>query len=420
MDESLQDVFQGRPWSVGGVIRGLDSTIDDEGRPLGERRAPSDAKVGVQIVLKQCPYEDERLGKPMNVSALAQIARHFDGVLADLGAFASRRRGAPGWMALLPAIMDQLAAPATWMLRAGPGTTTVPAKHAAGHKLAAGFFGVLRSLIELEALGVERPISVPDFVGFVHERGVLVGASESCAGPPNMIQEATQALLHGVSPTGGPLARWRIEVSQLLTDQVALGLAWELYDRAVSTLLLVEEVGRDQMVARNGYMAKILDREIQRLREAGLVDRRNVSFERLVPPNESELRAALTTPPTQPDGDAVATLVELHGHDDGAVTLSDPSSLVPIARCFVEWLAILRLVKRALWRREMLLREALGRSVEGPVRLESTVFPRPRALRIFEAIIGHKVVCEPGPDPSLVLRNHNRSVGIELLSQTDR
>ena len=55
---------------------------DDEGRPLGEHRAPPGARAGVAMETTACPYRGTRLNhpNPMNVSALRPTRRHWDSV----------------------------------------------------------------------------------------------------------------------------------------------------------------------------------------------------------------------------------------------------------------------------------------------------------------------------------------------------
>jgi hypothetical protein len=69
--------------------------VDESGRPLGERYLPPGALAGVELRMVRCPYRDARLGRPMNVSALAPIARGWSQVLSLVGAlraaYAERR-----------------------------------------------------------------------------------------------------------------------------------------------------------------------------------------------------------------------------------------------------------------------------------------------------------------------------------------
>lgn len=56
---------------------------DDGGRPLGEHRAPPDARAGVAMETTVCRYCGTRLHdpNPMNVSALRPLRCHWDSVM---------------------------------------------------------------------------------------------------------------------------------------------------------------------------------------------------------------------------------------------------------------------------------------------------------------------------------------------------
>ena len=101
------------PWAFSQLIAGLDDVLDEEGRPLAERRAPSALKDGVPMELGPCPYADSRQGEPMNLSALEQITRHLKPVFRELRAFhAALPAGSPSHDRMFLAVLDQLAGPA--------------------------------------------------------------------------------------------------------------------------------------------------------------------------------------------------------------------------------------------------------------------------------------------------------------------
>jgi hypothetical protein len=314
---------------------------------------------------------------------------------------------------VLAAVVDQLAGPARHLLCARDPRGPVPARAAVGHKLAAGYYGVVRSLIRLEALREPRPVTVPGLLAFVSEQRALLGASEACAGPPAMIERASGVLLHGdPRVTRGRVGR-RERVAELLTTQILLGVAWELFDAIESRELLFGTIGRARMTPRNPFMAQVLDGHVRALREQGWSGPRPVDFETLVPEREGALRSLLAEPADQGRAaprSAVAAVVELYAHGEGAVILDDLDHVELLADRLVRYLSALQELRSALWRVEHELRAELDYPLEVEVRFEPTVLPTPRALALFEAIVGHRLQSASGPDATTVLRNHRRSI----------
>ena len=410
MHTSLSDAIAGNAWSVAGVVRDLELILDDEGRPLSERRAPSVVKVGVPMVLKACPYPDERKGVEMNVSALAQITRYLDPVLAEIAGF--RQASAiepPRWEHVLAVILDQLAGPATFLLQKRDTKGPVPALRSVGHKLAAGFYGVVRGLLELDACGQGRPVTVSGLMGFVTERKFLVGASEACAGPRNMIENATAVLIDGQYESTTKIDRLRIQVAQTLAQQVALGLAWELFDRQQATLLVLREIGRENLHPRNFYVEQILDKHVAALSDDGDM---SIDYAVLVDEEELQLRAMLGSDIVRdsPLQDEVMRLCELCAHDEGGIRMSQSQFHVVLARRAMHCLRVYQVLLSALVRKERALRALLGYDPNVPVKFETTVLPHSKTFKIVEAILGHRVECEPMLDPTVTVRNHRRSL----------
>ena len=75
MSKSLVEALSEGAWSVSAVVFDLNDIVDNEGRPVSERRADAAARAGVEMEMRQCPYAGIRHDKWMNVSALAQISR---------------------------------------------------------------------------------------------------------------------------------------------------------------------------------------------------------------------------------------------------------------------------------------------------------------------------------------------------------
>lgn len=412
---ALEQALSGQPWSVGSVVRGLDPVLDDEGRPLGERRAPSAAKQGVPIVLRGCPYHDERKGVPMNVSALAQVTRHQERVLAELSAFVAHTDGA-GWTGALEAVVHLLSAPALSLLSERDAGAVIRAEHAVGHKLAAGFYGVVRDLVARDALGAPVPVTADAMCAVVRAERALFGASEVCAGAPNMLVRATRVLLgeervgEGGQPT--PVAR---AVASALTRQVLAGLAWELVDRVAAHALLHRDPGHAHMRPRNHFMAARLDEHVSALADAATGAARPLAVPQLGELlREPSLRSAfaLALPPI--DDPDVCVVLGLFEHGDQAVELDQPCARQQVARTCVGMLRTYASLLRYQWEQEMALRAALGFSPAASVHFDPSVLQRGRCALLFEALSGHRIHTEPGPAPQITLRNHKRAVSFQV------
>ncbi len=263
------------PFAISDLLFGLSSLRDSEGRPVGERRAPSDAKAGVEMVLKPCPYHDSRKGEAMNVSALAQITRHLGSVLDDIAAFRQAQPApASNWRAAFGAVIDQLFAPgrdALDSLRVEGHVRPTPAPLAVGHKLAAGYFGVVSALLKDELSGQSHPFSVDHFLEYVTATRALHGASEVCGGPPNMIERATVTLLTPDSSNhcAADYAD-RIAVADLLAEQIICGLEYQLLDHTLEYRLF--ELLGSEVHCRNHFIAEqyqCRQRELEHARSLG-------------------------------------------------------------------------------------------------------------------------------------------------------
>lgn len=237
MSKSYINALAGRPWSLSELVFDLDDCLDDEGRPVSERRAKMAVRAGVEMDMRVCPYADKRQGQWMNASALSQVSVHYNAVMAELLAFrrAQQAAGDEGWPAIQAAVTDLLLQPVLARLQLGPQASAgrIPAQAAVAHKLGAGFFGILRSVHDRHASGLDLPCNVDGFLEFVERRDALIGAAEVCAGSPQMIRRACIGLFDA-EPAGhaggmeiGPA---RLAVSRLLVLQVAVGTCWRLFD----------------------------------------------------------------------------------------------------------------------------------------------------------------------------------------------
>ncbi|MEZ4363218.1 MAG: hypothetical protein R3B48_23790 [Kofleriaceae bacterium] len=401
--DPLHAALTQQPWTYTAVVLGLDHIHDVNGRPLGERRAPAEARRDVPLELVACPYRDERKGRLMNRSALEPTVRALPEVAADVAAVhVALPADLTGWPRMLAVVLDQLAAPARFLLDARRDDVKVPALLAAAHKLAAGYFGALRALLrDLAAeLGPAAECSAAGFLSYVRERGSLIGASEVCAGTPRHIELLTRLFVGGAQELGAAadsarrasLVPGRLALAQLVASQVQLGIEWSVFDELVERELLVEAHARGQLRPRTAFLA---DRLAERVAE---LEAR--------PCPGSRLRGAPDEAATAAEAEIVHQLL---GYDDAALRL-DPELRVRYAQRFADAIARYRRLIAEQERLEREVRGALGYPVELEVPLNPLLCPRPRSLEWLEAFSGHRLQRRAAPREHLVLRNHRRTV----------
>ena len=260
MSKNLVDALNGGAWSVSAVIFDLNDMLDDEGRPISERRANAAVRAGVEMDMRECPYAGIRHGRLMNTSALAQVSHHYNPVMGEIAAFRRQTAGKDAtWSDILAAILDPLARPAVHLLQQRNARGPVPAQVAVGHKLAAGFFGVMRTLHERLALGADLPVSTEAFLDLVEETGALVGPAEACAGSPQMLRKASTILVEGGTANETTLDQARLDMARCLGQQVQLGIFWQLYDRRH----VWELIRGQRLVPCNIFLMRKLERAME-------------------------------------------------------------------------------------------------------------------------------------------------------------
>ncbi len=390
MSRSLEDALNENPWSVSAIVFDLDDMLDDEGRPVSERRADAAARVGVEMEMRQCPFAGIRHDKWMNVSALAQITRYYQDILAEMAAFRRQPKGANAtWEDILACIVELLAGPAIYLLQQRDRTGPVPARIAVGHKLAAGYFGVMRGLHERLAVGADIPMTVDTLLGLVDEMDALVGASEVCAGSPQMIRNATRALLEGTADDYLEIDPQRLDVARCLASQVQLGIFWRLHDN-VHFWSLIRGEFREHLAPFNKFLE-------QKLERAGndmdvLAPRRpdgNMLPEALDTQQRNKLVAALNDvadPQTLQEDFHTAT--ELLNQPGSAIGYNGDTEL--FAQCVANYLNTYRLFEAELSRIELELRNLLGFPSATPICLGTAVFPTAKSLPWYELILGRR------------------------------
>lgn len=172
--------------------------LDGDGRPLGEISSPLYDPQRTEVVA--CPYADGRRGRPMNLSALRQLAEPWPAILATV-----RHLAGPA-----PTVhrvwWTSLAGTAAPLLVDGP----VPVAISALYKAALGLSQVTSSLLlaadgvadtPFAALGDERA-----FFAFLDEGQWLHGQQQVCAGSAPQIREMAAALAGGPPLAGAILA----------------------------------------------------------------------------------------------------------------------------------------------------------------------------------------------------------------------
>jgi len=388
MSKSLVDALNGRAWSVSSVIFDLNDMVDDEKRPISERRADAVVRAGVEMDMRQCPYSGSRHNGWMNMSALAQVARFYNAVLAEIIAFRREPEGQQAtWTDILAGVVDQLARPAIYLLQERNEEGPVPVHHAVGHKLGAGLFGVMRSLHERLAAGEQMPVTADSFLKLLDDTDALVGASEVCAGSPQMIRKISTALIEGDPDGSVTLDRLRFDLARRLALQVQVGIFWRLYDHVHLGALLRGEF-RAHLKPATGFMARKLDTACQ-----------DKDMATAPPPHSAALPGMLGATVRQRLVEALNDAVDPQALEQDRRTalelLGQPGNVIGydgdtarLALRVAQYLHTRRVFVEELSKIELELRGLLGFPVDAPIHLGAAVFPTPHALPWYECILG--------------------------------
>lgn len=424
MNEDLDAALSARPWSMIGLVNGFESFVDEERRPLFERRAPVGIREGVPMVVKACPYQDERYGRAMNISALEQIIAYLPDSESDIASFRKLLpQGPPSWPRFSLAVMDQMAQPAVYSLlnqnRSGP----VPTRMAVGFKVAVGYSKPTWDLLELDLIGQGREPTIDTLIEIVHERRFFVGAREVCAGPTNMVVRVAEALMRGEDENAAPANPMRLTIAEALTMQLQLGIAWRIFDRYVERRMLLQDLGRSRLHPRTPYLVRTLDERFAEYDQASQPfagdGRASIPGLSVLP---SELRAPIEaaieiTEGKRPHNAAMVNLFEaLLGDEEGAMKLLDRTLDHVLAHRFAELMAGYRAFATAHCALELRIRESLGWQGNEGIRLDSSIFPRSRTLNWFELMLGYRLRYGDNPLDDLKLRCMNRTVPLPAWS----
>ena len=391
MSKSLESAIQGNAWSVAGVIFDLDDMLDDEGRPVSERRADAETRAGVEMDIRECPYHDVRYGRLMNKSALNQVGKHYNEVLEEVALLRARLGGAEAtWSDIFAVVLDQLARPAIYLLEKRDTEGPVPARAAVSHKLGAGFFSIMRTLHERIAQGFDLPVFSGDFRSLIEETGALLGASEACAGPPKMIWAASAALVDGKTVDGKTVDANRVCIARCLGLQVQLGIFWRLYD-ATHLWAIVRGDIRPHLKPWNDYLKLQLERSGKELAATPPKRPRGSALpEALDNASRRNLRMAIEEESSKQDVaedvDAVSQLLA----EGGSVIAFDGNNDELSLRIAL-YLNAYRRFHAHISGLEQELRNHLGYPADAPISLGSAIFPGAKALSWYERILGRRM-----------------------------
>lgn len=398
--------------SLGELLFSMDDVHDEEGRPLGERRASSRAKEGCPMELVPCPYPDERHGISMHQSALEQIRGYLKPVLRDIASFhGTLPPEVGGWRRMVLAILDQLSGPAVHVLRGG--ARPVPARLAVGYKLAAGFFDVSKHLLRRELIGEARPPTASRFLELVKDERALIGASEVCAGPPKLIRRATEVLLAGDVEEGGAADPRRREVAERLAHQLVLATTWKIFDAAAEAELLRCCAG--EVEPANPFIADKLAARMRELDAADPPSGRVCSESPIAwvpPPHRDPLLEAIEGYHRAPPAAGLDALAELTPHRVSALRPSGAEVSRAVEERFLRYLAVRRALVRAQLRLEWELRDVLDRPERASVALGKLVLPVCRTSPWFRACLGVDFSCEPSAAAPIELRARGACVAL--------
>ncbi len=416
MSTALDDARAGRAWSLTGLFHALDDVLDDEGRPMGERRASSAVKANVEIELKACPYGDHRRGQAMNVSALKQVMTHWDATIADIAALQGALAPAiTGWLRMQCVVVDLLSRPAVSLLR-GSGAR-VPVPLAVAYKLAAGYFSVLINLGPADAPAPGQS-HADRFAQIIEARRALVGASEVCAGPAPLIARATAALLSGEG--AGQLDEpARAERALLLATQLRLGLAWRTFDATWEADLLAGP-DADALVPANAFMQRRREDRRAKLDAGSRSLASDVLGDDLPERYVESARASFAAGPGEGAPSALSAVLLLAMEHQSDAALRSPAERRPaLALRIADYLQRRNGVARAVCELEREIRRVSGWQVDVPVKLNALVLPPGNSPSWIDAVLGHRLVLPPADEAGLRLANHHRAFDTSLAGSCD-
>jgi hypothetical protein len=242
--------------------------LDGDSRPLCAEAAAEDPTFRASLERRRCHYAGSRQDHclPMNASALKQMTKNWDKILSTADVLRRLFAGGPvsstGGLALgMRVAYAGACLPLFLLYRASDpmGDRQVPGFVSGLHKASIDIAGSCQLML-IESFK-ERPAKPPPpeeivqaILDFVEREGLLIGQKGVCAGPPQLIRELLDAMLHGRGR--------RLDEGSAAVGQLGDLRPVRLY---VDELVRIW-VGRHLVVAYNG---RLMDRLEERLRAAG-------------------------------------------------------------------------------------------------------------------------------------------------------
>lgn len=193
------------------TLLNVDDYRDSEGRALGEHRASKAVREATPMVLKQCPYPGSRFQHqhPMNVSALKQMTRDWDGIRGGIHLVRDlylRHHGIDSVQQTKDclAIGEAVACIPSYILH----RAHEPVADGDVAPVVGGLFKVIIGINRVYSVTVsddlmsdgrrKRRMPAPaDVAAMVDFGGFLIGGEQVCAGSARQIAEAIDSLVNG-------------------------------------------------------------------------------------------------------------------------------------------------------------------------------------------------------------------------------
>jgi hypothetical protein len=175
--------------------------LDEAGRCLGERALPASLVSEADFTMLPCKYAGSRRGRPMNVSGLPGVTRHWQTVLNDAVTLRARYLKRVGqdrlsWVHIWLFGRILTAVPAMLVRRRTGAYERVPDRYSALFKPAIGLYMTTERAI----LGGMDPLAIPtaaDFLATTESSGAFLSEDAACSGPPHLVDEWLAAVLDG-------------------------------------------------------------------------------------------------------------------------------------------------------------------------------------------------------------------------------
>lgn len=238
---------------------------DAGNRPHGELLANAEARAGVEFDVRPAKFPGIRAGLGINISGLRPMTEHWPQIIADVAYMQRAYVKLVGTNQLtlfhvwqLSKIMSGL--PSFVYLRGKE--KAVPVRVSAMFRGIIGIDSMTQALMA-EGSSPMAPLTTEVIVDAAEKGGFLSTGGRACAGPLHMVQEFTNAVIHGTDKEGAPSAVEELcgDVDQFMRYG-EIGSHWDLAnhlyrastrvlaDRALAALREIETVARERKLAR--------------------------------------------------------------------------------------------------------------------------------------------------------------------------